>query len=173
MPALTAHFYRTHYPEIQQAKYEQSWGFLKNHIPRKVESLLDIGIGYAWFEIVLKKKKLRLKRIMGVDVSEDAIYPPRKNITYVIDDDFETEEQFDLVVSWDAWHCFPKKNLVEWVKPMGLLLVSEPPSFAHQLDALVSNKTIEILVDEWVGDLEKSRVILARKRGPGLKSHSI
>mgnify|MGYP001566452679 FL=1 len=163
MSSLSAAYYRKHYPQIQQAKYEQAWPFLKKHIPRKVESLLDIGIGYAWFEVLLKKKKMRLKRIMGVDVDELSIRPPRKNITYILDEDFETEETFDLVICWDAWHCFPKKNLLDWVKPTGLLLVSEPKPFVHVLEQLLTNKKLEILVDEWVGTMEKSRVVLARK----------
>jgi 2-polyprenyl-3-methyl-5-hydroxy-6-metoxy-1,4-benzoquinol methylase len=123
--------------------------------------MLDWGIGYGWWETFLKEQKIRIPRIVGVDVNEEAVQPRLKNVEYILSSHFQLKEKFDLVVCWDSFHCFPQKNLFDTVNQNGLLLVSEPRPFVHLLEKIKKQGTI--LVDEWVGEREKSRVLLMRK----------
>lgn len=124
--------------------------------------MLDLGIGYAWWEEFLEEKKIRVSRIVGTDLNEEAVSPRKKNVEYHLGSSFQTKETFDFVVCWDAYHLLGKMDVWKMVKPNGLLLVSEPKPFAHLLDS-VSMKG-KILVDEWVGKTEESRLILLRPR---------
>lgn len=163
MPSLTSHYYRDHYHPIQWEKYTQAWALIKTHVPKTIPSMLDVGIGYAWWEEFLEEKKIRVQKIVGVDVDEEAVSPRKKKIEYHLGTKFQTKETFDFVVCWDAYHLLGKSNgnLWKWVKPNGLLLVSEPKPFAHLLDTFfVKGK---IVVDEWVGKTEQSRFLVLRK----------
>lgn len=153
---FTTAYYSTHYPPIQRAKYEQVWPHLAPLLPAPLSSLLDVGIGPAWFEAFLAEKGVHIPRIVGVDVSEEAITPRKEGIDYLLDPDFHTQEKFDLVVCWDAYHLLKNKNLIDFVKPDGLLLVSEPPAFKEKLEELIARK--KPVLDMTVGDVEKSRV---------------
>lgn len=125
--------------------------------------MLDVGIGYAWWEEFLAKKKIRVQKIVGVDLNEDAVSPKKKSIDYQLGSSFFTKETFDLVVCWDAYHLLGKTphSLWKWVKPNGFLLIAEPPPFAHLLDSF--SKKGKVVVDAWVGTTERSRLLLARK----------
>lgn len=164
MPSLTSHYYKTHYRPIQWEKYTQGWGLIHSHLPKTIPSMLDVGIGYAWWEDFLVKKKIRIPKIVGVDLNEDAVSPQKKNIEYHLGSSFNTKETFDWVVCWDAYHLLSKTNLWKWVNPKGFLLVSEPQPFAHLLDSF--SKKGKAVVDAWVGKTEQSRLLLARKNFP-------
>lgn len=155
---FTTAYYSTHYRPIQRAKYTQVWPHLVPLLPTPVASLLDVGIGPAWWEEFLAEQGMTTPRIVGVDISAEAIAPPRPDITYILDPDFHTQETFDLVVCWDAYHLLKNKNLFDFVKPGGLLLVSEPPAFQKQLWKFIGNGMLNMVV----GDIEKSRVVLAK-----------
>ncbi len=163
MPSLTSHYYRDHYRPIQWEKYTQGWPLIKTHLPKTIPSMLDLGIGYGWWEEFLEEKKIHVSQIVGADLNEEAVSPRKKKIEYHLGPSFQTKETFDLVVCWDAYHLLGKSttNLWKWVKPNGLLLVSEPKPFAHFLDSV--SKKGEILADAWVGKTEQSRFLIARK----------
>ncbi len=157
MATYTGEYYAQHYPPIQQAKYTQLWPHIKPFIsPHVKQTLLDIGIGPAWFESFLAEKNMSFTRVVGVDVSESSLSARKKGIEYIISSHFDTDEKFDLVICFDAWHCFPEMDLIKFVKPNGLLLVSEPLTFEKQLEKLPAQR----LVDVCVGEMEKSRVVV-------------
>lgn len=164
MPSLTSHYYQQHYRPIQWEKYTQGWPLIKTHLPKTIPSMLDVGIGYGWWEEFLEGKKINAQKIVGVDVDEGAVSPKKKGIEYHLGPKFQTNEKFDWVVCWDAYHLLGKTDLWKWVKPNGLLLVSEPKPFAHLLDSV--SKKGELLADEWVGKTEESRFLFARKNSP-------
>lgn len=159
MKTLTSHYYQTHYQPIQLDKYKDAWPLLKPHVTSSIGSMLDLGIGYAWWESFLSQKKIQFKKVVGMDINEEAIAPRKKNIEYVLTQRFTSNEQFDLVVCWDAYHLLKNKKIIDFVKPNGLLLISEPKPFVPLLDKIKGN----VLVDEWVGKTEQSRLILIRK----------
>jgi 2-polyprenyl-3-methyl-5-hydroxy-6-metoxy-1,4-benzoquinol methylase len=162
MPSLTSHYYQNHYRPIQWEKYTQGWSLIKTRLTYSIPSMLDVGIGYGWWEEFLATKKIIIPRIVGVDIDEGAVSPRKKNIEYHLGPAFSTKETFDFVVCWDAYHLLGKSttNLWQWVKPNGFLLVSEPQPFAHRLDAIVGKGNV--LMDEWVGKTEQSRMALLR-----------
>ncbi len=160
MTSYTGEYYTQHYSPIQRAKYAQLWPLIKDLFAFNTKiTLLDVGIGPAWLESFLAEKNVSFTRVVGTDVSEAAISPRKKGIVYVIDSHFNSAEKFDLVICFDAWHCFPKMDLMKFVKPNGLLLVSEPLTFEKQLEKLPTGKR---LVDVVVGEMEKSRVVLVK-----------
>lgn len=157
MASYTGEYYAQHYPPIQQAKYAQLWPHIKPFFPPHVRiTLLDIGIGPAWLESFLAEKNVSFTRIVGVDVSDNALVERKKGIEYVISPHFDSEEKFDVVICFDAWHCFPQMNLEKFVKKNGVLIVSEPLTFESQLEKLPAKR----LVDVVVGEMEKSRVVV-------------
>lgn len=159
MASYTGEYYAQHYAPIQQAKYAQLWPHIKPFFPSHARiTLLDMGIGPAWLESFLAEKNVSFTRILGVDVSENSLSVRKKGIEYVIDPSFDTDEKFDVVICFDAWHCFPTLNVQKFVKKNGVLIVSEPRPFAHLLDVFASRA----LVDVWVGELEKSRVVVVK-----------
>lgn len=109
----------------------------------------------------MEEKKITISRVVGTDLNEGAVSPRKEKIEYHLGTNFHTDETFDLVVCWDAYHLMGKMDLWKMVKPNGLLLVSEPNPFAHVLDSLVENGVV--LADAWAGETEKSRVVFARK----------
>lgn len=160
MASFTGEYYTQHYPPIQQAKYAQLWPHIKPFFPAHARiTLLDIGIGPAWWESFLAEKNVSFTRIVGVDVSENSLSVRKKGIEYVISSSFDTDEKFDIVICFDAWHCFPEMVLTKFVKKNGVLIVSEPRPFAHLLDVFASRA----LVDMWVGEQEKSRAVAVKK----------
>lgn len=156
---FSTHYYSTHYAPIQQAKYAQLWPHIKPFFPPHARTtLLDIGIGPAWLETFLAEKNVSFTRVVGVDVSENAFVEQKKGIEYVIDPSFDTEEKFDVVICFDAWHCFPTMDLFKFVKKNGLLLVSEPLTFESQLDKLPAQRLLDVVV----GEMEKCRAVLTK-----------
>ncbi len=159
MENLTSHYYSAHYLPIQTVKYAQIWPLLQPFVFAQPVSVLDIGIGPAWLEDFLQQKGVVFSRVLGVDISEKAIASRKKNIEYVISPSFNTTEKFDVVICFDAWHCFPQMDLFSFVKKDGLLLVSEPLTYEKQLDRLSIGKR---LLDVVVGEMEKSRVVAVK-----------
>lgn len=135
-----------------------AWPLIQPYLPKTIPSMLDLGIGYAWWEAFLEEKKIRVSRIVGTDLNEEAVTPRKKKIEYHLGSSFQTKETFDLVICWDAYHLLGKMDVWKMVKPNGLLIVSEPKPFAHLLDFFfVKGK---VVVDEWVGEMEQSRTAL-------------
>jgi SAM-dependent methyltransferase len=159
--SLTSHYYQKHYRPIQWEKYTRGWALIQAHLPKTIPSMLDLGIGYAWWEEFLAEKKIKIPRIVGVDVDAAAVFPRKSTIEYHLGPTFTANETFDFVVCWDAYHLLGKTNLWKMVKPTGLLLVSEPKPFAHLLDSVSTKGTV--FVDAWVGDQEQSRLLFLRK----------
>lgn len=164
MPPFTSHYYRDHYRPIQWEKYTQVWPLIHSLLPPCIPSMLDLGIGYGWWESFLGEKGIVIPRIVGVDIHEDAIAPRREGIEYSLTPRFHSNERFHFVACWDAYHLLGNMNIWEFLQPNGLLLLSEPRPFTHLLDEIPSQYTV--LVDAWVGSTEQSRVLLARKNFP-------
>ncbi|MDP2666349.1 MAG: class I SAM-dependent methyltransferase [Candidatus Diapherotrites archaeon] len=158
-PFLTPTYYQSHFRPIQWAKYEAFWPFLHPQLTAHApSSLLDLGIGPAWLESFFLEKGHSFSRIVGVDISESAISPRQDGIDYILSSSFDTPERFDLVVCFDAWHCFPDLDIQKFISPRGLLLVSEPLTYEKQLENLSGNRLIDLVV----GEMEKSRVVLMK-----------
>lgn len=102
--------------------------FLKNNI-----SLLDLGVGQAWLEEFLQRKGFQFSRILGVDVSEEAITPRKKGIEYVLTTNFKTEEKFDFLVCFDAFHLLKNQDVLRFLKEDGLALISLPERWQAKL----------------------------------------
>jgi 2-polyprenyl-3-methyl-5-hydroxy-6-metoxy-1,4-benzoquinol methylase len=159
MASYTGEYYAQHYAPIQHVKYAQLWPQIKPFFtPHSNPTLLDIGIGPAWIESFLAEKNVSFSRVVGVDVSEASLHVRKKGIEYVISPHFDTKEKFDIVICFDAWHCFPELDLKKFLKPNGLLLVSEPLTFEKQLEKLSGKR----MVDVCVGEMEKSRAVLVK-----------
>lgn len=159
MPSYTVKYYASHYAPIQHAKYAQLWPQIKPFFDsNKPLTLLDVGIGPAWLEGFLAEKNVSFSRVVGVDISEEAIAPRKEGIEYVLTPNFNSDEKFDVVICFDAWHCFPQMDLKKFVKPNGLFIVSEPLAFETQLEKLSEKRP----VDAVVGEMEKSRIVLVK-----------
>lgn len=156
--SFTGAYYHSHYAPIQHAKYAQLWPAIQTLLQSLApQSLLDVGIGPAWLETFFQAQGLHIPKIVGTDVSEEAITPRKEGVEYILPPNtLPAASQFDLVVCFDAWHCFPELDLASFVKPQGLLLVSEPLTYESQLSKLKGKR----LVDVVVGEVEKSRVVL-------------
>ncbi len=161
MPSFTSEFYARHYAPIQREKYAEVWPLLQpllsKHAPR---TLVDFGVGPAWLETFLEEKGLSFDRVVGVDISEEAISLRKKGIDYRVNTLLSSSEKFDLVIAWDAWHCFPTLRLEDYLSPNGLLLLAEPAPFVSLLEPYVKNA----LLDVWVGKQERSRVVVWGKK---------
>lgn len=156
---FTGAYYAQHYRPLQRAKYAQAWPHVRPHLPQGPFSMLDLGIGPAWWEEFLAEQGVVPARIVGMDVSEDAVAPRRGGVEYHLTPAFRTDEKFDVVVCLDAWHCFPQLDVTSFLKPNGLLIVSEPRPFVRVLEG----RSKGALVDIWAGDTEKSRFICLEK----------
>ncbi|MBS3060626.1 MAG: methyltransferase domain-containing protein [DPANN group archaeon] len=124
----------------QFEKYEDLWETLEFYMHDK-KSLLDIGIGRAWFEDFLDFKQHGIKRIVGVDVSDEAIGKRKPNIEYHVTDNFVTDEKFDLIICIDAYHLLKNKNLERYANPGGVVVVSLPVRMDGQLKYLAEKAT--------------------------------
>ena len=160
MAEYSSSYYSQFYFPLQRGKYEQSWPMVKPLLVPPPTSLLDLGIGPAWYEDFLAEKGIEILRRVGVDVNEHALQQRKAGIEYVLTNSFATPEKFDFVVCWDSWHLFPEKDLFAFAKPGALVLVSEPQSFGEMLATIIQKHTP--LVDDWVGDMEKSRLTIFR-----------
>jgi SAM-dependent methyltransferase len=144
--------------EKQRAKYEQAFPqikpFLSNHL-----SCLDYGIGFAWLEEFLQEKGASFSRVVGFDVSEEAVHPKRAGVEYFLSEKFDSKEQFDFVVCFDAYHL-TQENLLAFVKKDGLLLVSLPLRWKEKLNDF---KDETILVEGEIGIEERDHFLLVKK----------
>jgi len=149
-PAFFDRIYESWKPK-QLEKFEQILPFFKMHFKEK-SSMLDLGIGRAWFEGFLLDKGFRLGKVVGVDVSELLVKPRLSWIDYRFSKSFETEERFDCVVCIDSLHLLPDKQIQKFANPKGLVLVSIPNTFLHELPKF---KGCEVLHEGFVGEMEK------------------
>lgn len=116
----------------QMQKFEHLLPFLKMHL-KKEHSVLDLGIGRAWFESFLTDRGFRLGKITGVDINEFLVAPKISWIKYEFSKNFQTQEKYDWVVCLDSLHLFPDKQVLKFLKPKGFALVSLPVSLMHEI----------------------------------------
>jgi SAM-dependent methyltransferase len=141
----------------QLEKYSDLFPKIKKYL-KKDYSVLDIGIGKAWLEEFLEKKKIKFGEVVGVDVDEAMIAPQKKGITYFITDDFMTVRKFDLVFCFDTLHLLKDpRRLLEYSK--NFVLVSLPKSFESRLDVFRDRKIIE---EGEIGKEEKDHFVLIK-----------
>ncbi len=126
----------------QYKKYHHIYPILKKYIGKKM-TLLDLGIGKGWFEQFLAKKGFMFSRIVGVDTGLDIVGQKIKEVEYVFDRVFKTDEKFDFVVCFDAFHLLKNKKIMDFVKPGGYLLVSLPLRQKDKLDVFSKEKIVE------------------------------
>ena len=143
--------------EKQRQKYAQLYPSLKPFL--SPAPLLDLGIGLGWFEEFLREKGHDFSRTVGFDVSEEAVKPRLEGVEYVLGESFQSEELFDLVVCFDAYHLM-EANPLDFVKPGGLLLVSLPLRWAKRLADFAGQ---EVLAQGEIGEEEIDRFLLVRK----------
>ena len=116
----------------QLQKFEQLRPFLKMHL-KKEHSILDLGIGRAWFESFLLDRDLKLGKIVGVDLNEFLVNPKLSWIQYEFSKNFQTKEKFDWVVCFDSLHLFSDKQVLKFLKPKGFALIALPVSLMHEI----------------------------------------
>lgn len=145
--------------EKQLKKYGDIFPKISQHL-QKDFSVLDIGIGKAWFEEFLEQKGFGFKRIVGTDVDEKMILPKKSGIEYHLDPDCMMEEKFDFVVCFDSVHLLPDPlKLFIYVKPDGLLLVSVPERWKEMLEAFRQHP---ILAEGEIGEEETDYFVLVK-----------
>lgn len=123
----------------QLQKYRHLFLILKTHVSRNC-SLLDLGIGKAWFEDFLLRKGFQFSKIVGIDVSEDAVSPKKPFIEYLYS---SPKEKFDFVVCFDSFHLLEDKDIRKFLKPKGIALISLPFSKKHLLSSIKGKKLAE------------------------------
>jgi SAM-dependent methyltransferase len=127
--------------EKQLEKYSDLFPRLKDHL-RGEYSVLDIGVGKAWFEEFLEGKKVKFKEVVGIDTDERMTLPQKKGITYFITDDFLTAKKFDFVVCFDTLHLLKDpRRILDYSR--NLVLISLPMAFKEKLGAFDSLNVIE------------------------------
>lgn len=143
--------------KIKQAqKYEQLTPLIKEHL-KKVNSVIDIGVGPAW----IYDHMGRFQRIVGVDADENMMNPKRSFIEYHVSSDFKTEERFDLLICFDALHLIEKpEKLINYVKKDRLALISVPLRFKNLLNQFTANK--QVLIEGTIGEEEKDYFALIK-----------
>lgn len=156
-PAFFDRVYESWKPK-QLEKFERLLPFFKMHF-KPSSSILDLGVGRAWFESFLLDNDLRLGKVVGVDLNELLVKPRLKWIDYRFSKDFNTEERFDFIVCIDSLHLLPDKQIQKFAKPSGFILVSIPNTFLHELPKF---KDCEVLHEGFVGEQEKDYFQLLR-----------
>ncbi|MDO8627425.1 MAG: methyltransferase domain-containing protein [Candidatus Diapherotrites archaeon] len=145
--------------EKQLEKYAKIFPLLEPYL-YGLESVLDLGIGKAWFEEFISIKGYKFPRVLGVDISEEAVLPKVSGIEYVLQKNFSTEEKFDFVVCIDALHLLENKNILEYCKPGGIALIALP---ANRKNLLESFSREEVLIQAQAGQQELDEFVLLRK----------
>ena len=143
--------------EKQLEKYSDLFPKIKEHL-KKEYSVLDIGIGKAWFEEFLGGKKVKFKEVIGIDTDERMTLPQKKGITYFITDDFLTTKKFDFVVCFDTLHLLKDpRRVLDYSK--NLVLVSLPMAFKDKLEIFRSQNITE---EGEIGKQEKDYFVLIK-----------
>jgi SAM-dependent methyltransferase len=126
---------------------------------RAAQTLLDIGVGKAWFEEFLRKRGFSFARVVGVDADAGMVRPRKRHIIYRIDADYRTDETFDFVVCLDALHLLPEPGrLLGYARPGGHVLAAVPLRLREKLDVL--GKPLDEGV---IGGKEKDYFVLVGK----------
>lgn len=139
---------------IQLDKYEGMMPKLEPYLKR-CKSLVDVGIGPGWFEDFLDGNGFRFDKILGVE--KDFPREDWKNFYGA----------FDLLVCIDTLHLLENpKEILQFLKPKGIALVSLPEKFGEKLDLFRGEDILERGV---AGGKEKDYFIILRKspRGSG------
>jgi ubiquinone/menaquinone biosynthesis C-methylase UbiE len=96
----------------EAASLERKHGFFLDNLPRKRESVLDVGCGSGLLSHELSR---HFRTVVALDISEPMLAVARKkrsapNIDYRLCDvnRFSTEARFDAVVSHTAFHHLPE-----------------------------------------------------------------
>ena len=142
----------------QLQKYHHLFPILKKHL-RNNSSVLDLGIGRAWFEEFLIKKGFTFSKITGVDAEKDSIEPRKEFIEYHLTSHFNSEEKFDFIVCFDSYHLLQNKNLLSFAKQNSLILISLPLRWEKQLNDF---KELNIIEEGIIGEEEKDHFILIK-----------
>ncbi|MFH0715021.1 MAG: methyltransferase domain-containing protein [Candidatus Diapherotrites archaeon] len=154
-------FFEQLYPEwksVQREKYEQLFPQILAFLPSNAE-WLDVGIGKGWMEEFFRKKGVQFKRVVGADISEEAVAPRVPWIEYALSKNFKSEEKFDVVVCWDALHLLEEKKIENFCKKDGIVLVGIPVSKAKLLDSISGT----VLAQGKVGIQEQSCFVLLKE----------
>jgi len=159
MPFSTAIYGSWRKKQLQ--KYSDLFPRIRGHIKAR-PTLLDVGIGKAWFEDFLRKKGVRPREIIGIDVDERMTLPQKRGITYFITDNFNTKKKFDFVVCFDTLHLIKDpKRVADYSN--SLVLISLPLRFKDKLDVF---KDRRIVAQGEIGKEEKDYFILIKNYKP-------
>jgi len=143
--------------EKQLEKYSDLFPTLKEYLKSEY-SVLDIGIGKAWFEEFLEGKKIRFKEVIGIDADERMTLPQRRGITYFITDDFLTAKKFDFVVCFDTLHLLKDpRRILDYSN--NLVLISLPMAFKEKLGVF---KSLNVIEQGEIGKQEKDYFVLIK-----------
>ncbi|MBI1974108.1 methyltransferase domain-containing protein [Candidatus Micrarchaeota archaeon] len=148
--------------KIQREKYTQLWPRVSEHF-RESFSVLDFGIGKAWFYEFLDEQGFGFARVVGVDNDQKMVEPRRDGVSYIITGDFHTPERFDSIIAFDSLHLARQPaGLEEMLKPGGTILATEPSRFRDSL-SLLRQHPFTILDEGEIGETEEDFYTLSRK----------
>ena len=140
----------------QHEKYADVYPKIKAHL-RNDMTVLDFGVGPAWFEEFLRGKGLEFKRIVGVDPDAGMTKPQKEYIEYKTSLG-DVKEKFDLVIAFDSAHL-SDGDLMEHVKEEGFLLASVPLKFR----AVLNNPKGNVIAQGEIGKTEKDQFVFIKK----------
>ncbi|MFH1751866.1 MAG: methyltransferase domain-containing protein [archaeon] len=140
---------------LQQEKYVELFPLIKNFLSKDF-TVLDLGIGKAWFYGFLKQENFVFKKVVGIDIDEKAIAPRSNQIEYFLTENFSSKQRFDLIVCFDSFHLLNDYNLFDFTKKNSLILISLPLKWEKKLlEFKNKNSNLNVLVEGIIGVKEK------------------
>lgn len=137
---------------IQEEKYEGILPRLAPHI-KNCKSLVDVGIGPGWFEEFLRRNGLEFEMVLGIEKD----FPREKWQDHY--------GKFDFLACIDALHLLENpEEMLLFLKPGGMALISVPEKFKEKLDIFSKEKIVESGV---AGSREKDYFIILGKPRQG------
>ncbi len=138
--------------------------FNKNNTRRF--SVLDIGIGKAWFYYF---SKLGFREVVGVDLNEKRVRPRKKEISYIlksfenlVKDKSFMRKKFDVLISIDALNLLDRRKLREFLeKKRFFIYVLAVPlrerQFLKEISNIIETKN---KIEKTVGEKEKDFLVI-------------
>ena len=147
---------------VQLEKYQQLLPALSPHLSSEY-SVLDLGVGKAWFHSFLRDNGFTFKKVVGVDVSEEAIFPRQDFIDYHLTDSFSSREKFDFLVCFDSLHLLENQRILDFLRPGGLALIALPSHWQSLLEPFYEEN---VLASGVIGSRERDEFLLIQKQAP-------
>jgi len=126
MIMFTEKIYKSWEP-IQKNMYKRALRILEKNNVKIEGNVLDIGIGYGYFEDFLRKNGIQTK-IIGIDPNIEMLKQCKVNGVQKIIADGDNipfpDNYFDLIFSFDTIHLLKKRDFIRVLKKGGFIMVS-------------------------------------------------